>query len=93
MSGLPPCDKEISEHGRVIAHFHARATTTEDWVKRVAAESGQRVDWHYSAGYAIVLFIGDYAKVRAAVERLLPDLREACSKTDWPLERFQIYES
>ncbi len=52
-------------------------------MKRVADDSGQRVDWFYSGGYASVLFLGDYARVRASVEKLLPELKS---------EAFRLYE-
>lgn len=50
----------------------ARSAVAEAWVQRVAEESEQRVDWHYVAGRANVLYIGDYARVREAIEVLLP---------------------
>jgi hypothetical protein len=68
------CDSEVFKNGDAICCFHARSTPTEEWVQKVAAESGQRVDWHYSGGYANVLFLGDYEKVCAAVEKLRPEL-------------------
>lgn len=68
------CDADIFKHGESIAALGARSAAAEAWVQRVAAESGQRVDWHYSGGCAHVLFIGDREKVRQAIERLTPDL-------------------
>lgn len=66
----PPCARDIYENGRCICAFHAGAVATEAWVKRVAAESGQRVDWHYVGGHARVLFVGDEKRVRDAVVKL-----------------------
>ena len=82
MAEFPPCDAEIFHHGESICSFHAKAAIVEPWVKRVAAESGQRVDWHYIGGHANVLFIGDRAKVREAVEKLQPELSE-CECFRW----------
>ncbi len=70
------CDPDLFNSGEAICCFHAASKPTEEWVQKVAIESGQRVDWHYSGGYANVLFLGDYAKVRAAVEKLRPELAE-----------------
>lgn len=81
------CDKDVFKNGEAVCCFHAPSKPTEAWVQKVAAESGQRVDWHYSGGYANVLFLGDYAKVRAAVEKLLPEL------TAIKAEGFRIFES
>lgn len=73
------CNQEVYENGEAICHFHASAAVTEPWVRKVAAESGQRVDWHYMAGRATVRYLGDRERVRSAVERLKPEL-EASAK-------------
>ena len=46
-------------------------------MQSVAKESGQQVDWHYSGGIANVLYIGDHAKVLAAVKKLRPMLERS----------------
>jgi hypothetical protein len=78
MSQFPDCDPEIFKDGLAVCTFAAPAVVTEPWVKRVAADSGQRVDWHYSGGRVNMLYLGDYAKVKASVEKLLPELDAAC---------------
>lgn len=86
-----PCDREIFTKGKGICIFHAGSAVTERWVKAVAAESGQRVDWHYSGGIVNVLFIGDYERVRAAIEYLRPALDADCKKTaGYPAEHFSV---
>ncbi len=75
-----PCDREIFTRGESICTFAAAARITEPWVKKVAAESGQRVDWHYSGGRVNVLYLGDYTKVRAAVENLQAELFELATR-------------
>jgi hypothetical protein len=80
----PPCDREIFKNGKGICSFHARTFITEPWVVSVREESGQRVDWHMSGGMCNVLYIGDYGKVRAAVEKLLPALVAACKENGYP---------
>jgi hypothetical protein len=83
MSDPERCDPELFRHGKVICHFHAPSKPTEAWVRLVAIASGQRVDWSYCGGYAGVRFIGDEARVRAAIELLRPLL---------VAERFRLYE-
>lgn len=52
----------------------------EQWIQAVAKESGQRVDWHYSGGRVNVLYLGDHAKVVAAITKLTPDLLAPMAK-------------
>lgn len=68
------CDGDVFKYGHSICALDARSEDAERWVRAVAAESGHRVDWHYSGGRANVLYLGDYARVRAAVDRLAPQL-------------------
>jgi hypothetical protein len=76
------CDANVFESGKGICVLDACMVRAEEWVQAVAKESGQKVDWHYSGGQANVLFIGDYDKVLAAVERLEPLLKETPPFTD-----------
>lgn len=69
------CDQEVFEKGEPIALLDARTKHAEPWVQKVAAHSGQRVDWHYSGGVAQVLCLGDRAKVIASIRALEPELR------------------
>lgn len=86
-----PCDPEVFKSGQGICSFHARTFITEPWVVRVREESGQRVDWHMSGGMCNVLYIGDYEKVRAAVEKLYPDLVKTCEEHGYKPEHFTLY--
>lgn len=70
------CDEDIFKNGSGVCAIDACMHRAEAWVQSVARESGQRVDWHYSGGIANVLYLGDHAKVAAAVERLAPTLSE-----------------
>ena len=45
----------------------------EGWVKKVAERSGQRVDWHFAGGRARILALGDIAKVKQAIQELMPE--------------------
>lgn len=77
MSTPPPCDPKIFMEGAPICTFSASPRDIEDWIEKVRRESGQQVDWHFSGGYAQVLFIGKYRKVKAAIEKLRPELKDA----------------
>lgn len=92
MSDELKCDREVFEKGQGICIFHASTAVTEPWVQKVAAESGQRVDWHYSGGWVNMLYLGDYERVRAAVEKLKPELEAAAKECHrgWGLSGFQI---
>lgn len=68
------CDTEIFKNGQSICTFSASTAITEPWVQKVATTSGQRVDWHFSGGRVNVLYLGDRAKVAAAVLALKDEL-------------------
>lgn len=70
----PPCDSEVFAKGAVVCSTNGiPSNAMESWVKKVAAESGQRVDWHFARGTAIVLALGDIAKVKEAIVKLTPE--------------------
>jgi len=82
------CDRGVFKDGHSICVLDARSADAEEWVCKVAKESGQRIDWHYSGGRANVLYIGDHAKVRAAVYKLARELRGSILRVyDAPGER------
>lgn len=69
-----PCNPEVFEHGDPIFMTHGiPSNAMEQWVKKVAKESGQRVDWHFAGGRAVVLFLGDREAVRDAITVHLPE--------------------
>lgn len=65
----PPCDAEIYEKGECVFVGHGPSNAVERWVKRIAELSGQRVDWHYVGGRAVVLVLGDTEKVRKTISK------------------------
>jgi hypothetical protein len=75
------CDSEVFSKGHSVAMLNACMHRAEMWVRAVAWESGQRVDWHYTGGVVNVLYLGDHAKVLAAVEKLLPDLERVIPRS------------
>jgi hypothetical protein len=73
---MDKCDEDIFKNGHGVCVLDACMHRAETWVQAVAHESGQRVDWHYSGGRANVLYLGDYKRVAAAVEKLAPTLTD-----------------
>jgi hypothetical protein len=72
---LQDCAPDVYRDGTLILHtqnidYH----DMEQWVRKVARESGQRVDWHPVGGRPCVLALGDVAKARETALRLLPEL-------------------
>lgn len=84
---LRPCDREIWDHGHEAVMFYLNlnvpAAHAEQWVKRVAEVSGQRCDWSFFGGIAVMQYIGDHAKVMAAVDALEGELDGRIMKR-WP---------
>jgi hypothetical protein len=68
------CDADVFKHGHAIALLDACMHRAEVFRLAVVQESGQSVDWHYSGGRANMLYLGDFAKVDAAVSKLAPML-------------------
>lgn len=70
----PPCERDIFENGTAVFMTHSiPSNAMEKWVKHVAEESGQRVDWTFAGGRAVVKAIGDIPRVVEAIKRLLPE--------------------
>ncbi len=68
------CDQEVFDKGVSLLAIDGWAKDVEPWVQKVAAKSGQRVDWHYSGGIAHVLVLGDVDKAMQAVDELEKEL-------------------
>lgn len=92
----PPCDQDVYTKGTTIFVTDTiRSFNIEPWVQKIAAKSGQRVDWHWSGGRAIVLALGDIEKAREALGSLLDEHDKMYSKAvfgcgldkDWIRER------
>lgn len=79
-----PCDPEVFKSGECIFVTHTiPSNAMEGWVAKVRELSGQKVDWHFAGGRALILFIGDEQKVMDAITQLLPEhdelYRKACT--------------
>lgn len=72
---LPPCEREIFKTGTTVIIVAGVPTNAmERWVVSVREQCGQRVDWHFAAGRAVVKAIGDIQAVRHAVHQRISDL-------------------
>jgi hypothetical protein len=70
----PPCDADVFKSGSPVLIIEGLASNRiEGWVKKIAERSGQRVDWHFAAGRAIVKALGDLAAVDTAIAELMPE--------------------
>jgi hypothetical protein len=71
----PPMDQEIFQNGELIVVVsNVPSNAMEQWVKKVANKSGQRVDWHFIGGWANVKALGDIEKVKQAARKLAKEL-------------------
>ena len=71
---MEPCNPEIYKNGHMVMMTHSiPSAQLEEWVKKVAAASGQPVDWHFAAGRACILALGDLTKVYAAIADLMDE--------------------
>lgn len=52
MPDVPPaCDDDVYRNGTLVLMTHTIGSAEiEAWVKKVAAASGQAVDWHWAGG-------------------------------------------
>ena len=70
----PPCQEDIFRKGEMVFMTHTiPSNAMEGWVQKVAAQSGQPVDWHFIGGRACVLALGDLDAVKAAIVSLMPE--------------------
>jgi hypothetical protein len=62
------CDQEVYDKGDVVFITNTiRSTRMEEWVQKIAQDSGQRVDWHQFAGRPVMKALGDLHEVRKAI--------------------------
>lgn len=74
---IADCDINIYEKGSTV--FVVGDWTSEkmdEWVKKVAKQSGEKVDWHYEGGRARIRGLGDLEKIRNTIKAMLPELNE-----------------
>lgn len=65
---MEPCNKKIFEEGvPVFIGNTVRSKRMEEWVKIIAEQSGQPVDWHFYGGRAIVLALNNVELVKETI--------------------------
>jgi hypothetical protein len=65
------CNKEVYDNGVEVFRTHTiPSKELEKWVQKIRLDSCQNVDWSYSGGRAIILALGDIAKVRETINNL-----------------------
>ncbi len=65
---MDKCDQEVYDKGTVVFITNTiRTPRMEEWVQKIAADSGQRVDWHQYAGRPVMKALGDLDRVRKAI--------------------------
>jgi len=71
---LDQCDREVFKTGIAVMVTHTISSNdVEAWVRKVAEYSGQKVDWHYMGGRAVIRAVGDIDAVDAVIQELLPE--------------------
>ena len=88
----PPCDPRIYTEGQtVFVGDTLGSNAMERWVQKIAKDSGQPVDWHWSGGRANVLALGDREAVTAALLKHRPEYdrlhAEAVAKLEHSLRK------
>ena len=62
------CDPEVYDKGTIVFFTNTVSSKDmEDWVLAIARDSGQKVDWFWAGGRAVVQALGDLHKVRKAI--------------------------
>ena len=79
------CEQEIFDDGEFFCCLAGpRSWVIEAWVKKIRELSGQRIDWNFSGGRAVVNFLGGteaHKRLVEAAEATRPALEEAALKT------------
>lgn len=87
---LDQCDKNIFQNGTVVMVTHTiPPKELEIWVRKIAEESNQPVDWHYVGGRAIIKAIGNIDVVYEVIQKLLPEHDALYKKA---FERYNLSE-
>lgn len=63
------CDDRVYRHGEVVDVIgdHPGSERIDAWVREIRNVSGQKVDWHFFGGRAVIKAIGDLELVRNAM--------------------------
>jgi hypothetical protein len=62
---IPDCDKDVYENGKLVGVMaQMPAEAIELIVKRMAQDSGQKIDWHFVGGRAFIKTTGDVTEAQ-----------------------------
>lgn len=74
---LANCDRKVFRRGKHIASIgNLKAEEVEEAVAAARQSSGQRIDWHYFGGVAVVKALGNLPAVREHLEANLKQYSE-----------------
>jgi hypothetical protein len=75
---MDKCNEDVYRNGTTVFTTHSTVSPIFDlWVRLVAAESNQSVDWHMFAGRSVVKTTGDVAIVLSTLHKMWPQYMEA----------------
>lgn len=85
---MDKCDEEVFNFGTTVAvASDVSPQVMEAWCQKVAKESGQKVDWGYMAGRAVVKALGDLGAVdKAAYWHCICDGKPSTMQRDGALK-------
>lgn len=70
----PACNDDVYKDGEVVFVTNSiPSNAMERWVKSVAKDSKQPVDWHFMGGRAVIKALGDLNAVKASMRKLMPN--------------------
>jgi hypothetical protein len=70
-----PCDQDIFNNGEAVCVIAGVSSNRmETFIQSVAVSTGERVDWHFAGGRAVVKVLGDATKVRESILARAPDV-------------------
>ena len=68
MSSEHVCDEEVYLKGEIVFITNTIASgKIEAWVEGLRQQSGQKVDWHWMGGRAVIRALGNIQSVRDAI--------------------------
>jgi hypothetical protein len=68
-------DKEVYESGAPVLLYHSVTPgRMEEWVRKIAVQTGQRIDWHYFGGRIVVKAMGDIELVKKTIDANMTEL-------------------
>lgn len=67
------CDEEIYKNGAGVAVLSGPSGVIEAIVKTASSRCGEKMDWYYVGGRALVKTLGDAQKAAKAIHSCMPE--------------------